>query len=66
MTRDWKLSGEEKQALSDWRLRAKQERSLSPALRRKLQAVRGHFTRQLLDELRPLTKAIAKKKRRTR
>lgn len=33
---------------------------------RTTQALRGHITRQLLDELRPLVKNIAKKKGRTR
>jgi transcriptional regulator with XRE-family HTH domain len=64
IARDWKLSEEQRQILSDWRLRGKQERALPPALRRKLQAVRGHFTRQLLAELRPLLKDVTKKKRR--
>jgi hypothetical protein len=62
--RDWKLSEEEKQALGDWHLRGTQERALTPGLRRKLQAVRGHFTRQLLNELRPLLADVTKKKRR--
>jgi len=64
LARDWKLSAEHKQFLSDWHARGTQERALPPSLRRKLQAVRGHFTRQLLAELRPLLKDATKKKRR--
>jgi hypothetical protein len=62
---DWKLSEGEKQTLADWHVRGKQERVLPPALRRKLQAVRGHLTRKLLEELAPLLKDLGKKRRKT-
>jgi transcriptional regulator with XRE-family HTH domain len=64
--REWNLSGAEKQALGDWHVRDKRETALPPALRRKLQAMRGHFTRDLIRELRPLMKGVTKKQTRRR
>jgi hypothetical protein len=67
MARD--LNAEQKQFLSDWHHRGSTSPPLPPELRRKLQAMRGYFTRQLLDELRPLLADLIKKKstkRRTR
>src|SRR5262245_12140090 len=46
------------------RLRRRSE--LETGTARTLQAVRGHVTRELLEELRPLLKDIAKTKRRSR
>jgi transcriptional regulator with XRE-family HTH domain len=62
LTRDWGLSEEQARAWRDSQVRGKPESTLPPLLRRKVQAVRGHFTRELLGELRPLVKDVAKKK----
>jgi len=59
----WGLTGEREHRLAV--LLPGMHRDTAPG--RKLQALRGHITRQLLDELRPVLKGSApKKKRRTR
>lgn len=60
---DWKLTDEQKQALREWNMRGlgKREGALPPGSRRKLQAMRGHLTRDLIRELRPLVKDVKKK-----
>ena len=62
--RDWKLSEGEKQVLGHWHVRGTQERALPAALRRKLQAMRGHFTRDLIREMQPLMKDVTKEEER--
>jgi len=62
--RDWNLTEQQKQVLGDWRLRGNREAALPPTLRRKMQAMRGHFTRDLIRELRPLMKDVTSHKHR--
>jgi hypothetical protein len=61
---DWGLSDDEKTILARWHIRGGQERALPQPVRRKLQAARGHLTRALLDEVRPLLEGAAGKKPR--
>lgn len=57
------LSEEDRRRLLAW---SGPETDLPPRLRRTLQALRGHCTRQLLAELRPLVQELVKKRRRGR